>query len=309
MSTIDNSTSILLTETDRKRISEFSKTINVLSPQTSLDYALTLQKKVASLPNTILKQLKTDLAPKANENIVELLAELETFTPDVEVLKHPLRNRKTFKQLRLEYDIISDKVSKLLAILQEQELVLLQNASTLNKLHDRVVKSYKSIFMHIEAGRMQLEATKKELESFNLTSNPTYSDLAAKQTFEIAIRSFEERLASLEVTKNILTTVLVQVKAYIATNNVSLRKVKETYHKTIPTWRKKITLALRIGDVVDVIYTTKGGETAIDVEATNKGLCESIIDLKESFVSNQNSSKAALDQVYLLSKEIEKISK
>lgn len=305
MAATDNSSTLLLSQDDWRRVEEHAKTLNILDPKVSLEYALALQKKIAGLPNTLMNQLKNDLAPQANELIPVLLAEIDTFTPDEDVLKNPMRNRKAFKKLRVEYNVISEKVSELLAILQEQELVLLQNASTLKKLHLSTTKLFRSLLMHIEAGKLCIIRVEKALELATPPTDAFGDEFATRETIKLSLRSFKERVSSLEITKSILTTMLVQLRAYMATNDVSLKKVQETYHKTIPAWRKKITIALRIGDVVDVIYSTKGGTSEIDLEAANKSLAESITDLKNSFVSNQ-TSKAALDEVYLLSKALEK---
>ncbi len=305
MAATDNSSTLLLSQDDWRRVEEHAKTLNILDPKVSLEYALALQKKIAGLPNTLMNQLKNDLAPQANELIPVLLAEIDTFTPDEDVLKNPMRNRKAFKKLRVEYNVISEKVSELLAILQEQELVLLQNASTLKKLHLSTTKLFRSLLMHIEAGKLCIIRVEKALELATPPTDAFGDEFATRETIKLSLRSFKERVSSLEITKSILTTMLVQLRAYMATNDVSLKKVQETYHKTIPAWRKKITIALRIGDVVDVIYSTKGSTSEIDLEAANKSLAESITDLKNSFVSNQ-TSKAALDEVYLLSKALEK---
>lgn len=305
MAATDNSSTLLLSQDDWRRVEEHAKTLNILDPKVSLEYALALQKKIAGLPNTLMKQLKNDLAPQANELIPVLLAEIDTFTPDEDVLRNPMRNRRAFKKLRSEYNVISEKVSELLAILQEQELVLMQNASTLKKLHTSTTKLFRSLLMHIEAGKLCITRIEKALEFAAPPTDAFGDEFATRETIKLSLRSFQERVSSLEVTKSILTTMLIQLRAYMATNDVSLKKVQETYHKTIPAWRKKITIALRIGDVVDVIYSTKGGTAEVDVEAANKSLTESITDLKNSFVSNQ-TSKAALDEVYLLSKALEK---
>ncbi len=303
MNKTDNSNSILLTETDWRRIAEYSETINILDTKVSLEYALPLQKKCAALPNAIMTQLKKDLAPQAYDVIQNLLAEIQTFTPTAEILEHPMRNRKEFKKLRSEYTKISEKLSKLLAILQEQELVLMQNASILSKLQTRVKKDYKALYMHIEAGKRRLTTVKKALE-LAPTSNDSFNEQYAHQeTIRIAVRSFQERLTSLEVTEKMLVTLLAQLAAYVETNKISLNKVSKIYRETIPAWRKQLSIALRTGDVVDAIYSSKSSET-IDYETANKSLCESISDLKNSFVSNQ-TSKTALDQVYLLSKDLQ----
>ena len=300
----DNSNPILLTETDWQRIAEYSETINILDTKVSLEYALPLQKKCAALPNAIMSQLKKDLAPQAYDVIQNLLTEIEAFTPTKEILEHPMRNRKEFKKLRSEYNKISEKLSKLLAILQEQELVLMQNASTLSKLQTKVKKEYRALYMHIEAGKRRLMTVQKALELAPQNTSGFNEQYAHHETIRIAIRSFQERLASLEVTEKMLITLLAQLSTYIETNKISLNKVSHTYRVTIPAWRKQLSIALRTGDVVDAIYSSKGEET-VDYEAANKSLCESISDLKNSFVSNQ-TSKTALDQVYLLSKDLQK---
>ena len=299
----DNSSSILLTETDWQRITEYSETINILDTKVSLEYALPLQKKCAALPNTILNQLQNDLAPQAYDVIQNLLAEIETFTPTAEILEHPMRNRKEFKKLRSEYNKISEKLSKLLAILQEQELVLMQNASTLTKLQAKVKKEYKALYMHIEAGKRRLMTVEKALKLAPQSGSTFNEQFAHHETIRISVRSFKERISSLEITEKMLITLLMQLATYIETNNISLKKVSKTYHETIPAWRKQLSIALRTGDVVDAIYSSKSAQS-LDYESTNKTLCESISDLKASFVSNQ-TSKTALDQVYLLSKDLQ----
>ena len=305
MAAKDNSSTLLLSQDDWRRVEEHAKTLNILDPKVSLEYALALQKKIAALPNTLMTQLKKDLAPKANDLIPVLLTELSTFTPDEDVLNNPMRNRKAFKKLREEYNKISQKVSDLLAILQEQELVLMQNASTLKKLEESTTKLYRSLLMHIEAGKLCIMRIETTVTAAPSPANAFGEEYAARETIRISLRSFKERISSLEVTQQILNTILLQIRAYKATNDVSLKKVQQTYHKTIPEWRKRITIALRVGDVVDIIYATKGGAENVDVEAANKGLAESISDLKNSFVSNQ-TSRSALDEVYLLTKALEK---
>ena len=305
MAATDNSSTLLLSQDDWRKVKKHAETLNILDPKISLEYALVLQKKIANLPNTLMKQLKNDLAPQANDLIPVLLAEISKFTPDENVLKNPMKNRKAFRQLRREYNVISQKISELLAILQEQELVLMQNASTLKKLEANTTKLYRSLLMHIEAGKLCIIRIEKILETAPATTDPLADNFATVETIKMSLRSFKERVASLEVTQHILNTMLLQIRTYIATNNVSLQKVKKTYHETIPAWRKRITVALRVGDVVDVIYSTKSDSEQISVEAANKGLAENISDLKNSFVSNQ-TSKAALDEVYLLSKALEK---
>lgn len=305
MAATDNSSTLLLSQDDWRRVQEHAQTLNILDPKVSLEYGLTLQKKIAALPNTLMNQLKNDLAPQANDLIPALLAEIDTFTPEDDVLKNPMKNRKAFKKLRAEYNKISQKIAELLAILQEQELVLMQNASTLKKLESNTTKLYRSLLMHVEAGKLCIIRIEKILEAAPAPSDAFGDEFATRETIKLSLRSFKERVSSLEITQHILNTMLLQIRTYKATNDVSLNKVKETYHKTIPAWRKKLTVALRMGDVVDVIYASKGGTEGVDVEAANKGLAESISDLKNSFVSNQ-TSKAALDEVYLLSKALEK---
>ena len=236
MAATDNSSTLLLSQDDWRRVQEHAQTLNILDPKVSLEYGLALQKKIAALPNTLMNQLKNDLAPKANTIIPTLLAEIDTFTPDEDVLKNPMRNRKAFKKLREEYNKISQKVSALLAILQEQELVLMQNASTLKKLEASTAKLYRSLLMHIEAGKLCSTRIEKILEAAPAPAEAFGDEFATRETIKLSLRSFKERVSSLEITQHILNTMLLQIRTYKATNDVSLKKVQETYSLTENGW-------------------------------------------------------------------------
>ncbi len=308
MNKIDNSITLILTEDDWKKINEFASTINIYDIKSIADYAISLQKKGANLPNILLKQLKTDLSTEVNDTIRNLLKELEQFTPDDEILKNPMQNRDELKKIRSDYTVINKKLNELFSILQEQELILRNNSSTLSALHTKTIRIYRSIQMYIEAGKKKLTEIEQNLSTplpANVSTNEGLIPDSEISHTKMCIMNFKARLDSLSVTQSILESLIMQIRTHITTNEILLQKVSTTYRKTIPEWRRGIKVALQIGDVVDAIYATGATTTSQDFSKTNQSLTESISELRESLASNKNSI-AALNEVYLASKQLQK---
>ena len=297
--TLDNS--ISFSEDENRQIDDFAKKINIFDTKFILKYGSTLQGQIAELPDLLLKELKDDNSGEVNELIFSLLSELANLTPADTIFTSPSKNRETLSNLRNEYTTISTKVSKLSALLEEQQLIFMQNASMLKRLHEKGLVYYKKLCMFIESGKRKLRSIQ---DSTTIKNELTISEALNKHSLRNAISRFENRLLELEKSKVLINMFNAQIVLYRKNNNSSLKKIQEIDDITIPAWKKKVKLILRIGDMLELISSLTSSE-ARELTLNDTSLSSSISSLSDS-LKTTTENKKVFDELYLLSKEIKK---
>ena len=96
---------------------------------------------------------------------------------------------------------------------------------------------------------------------------------------------------------------ITQINSYMQNNSVSLKQIKEIDDVTIPNWKKKVKLFLKLGDMFELLANVSDSEVS-EFILGNTGLSTSISSLSETLTKNVDSKKG-FDELYLLGKEIQ----
>lgn len=300
---LDNSSTVSFSDDENRQIDTYAAKIDIFDSKFILNYAGTLQKQIAKLPDLLLVELKEDSSSELNEFISSLLSELASFTPANSILKALSENRESLIRLRDEYPKISSKVSILSSLLEEKQLIFMQNLSTLKRMYEKGFVCYKKLCMFIESGKRRLEFIRKTVLPKYMNDSLTFRESCQKNILVSAISRFENRLTELEKTKILAVMFITQVDSYMQNNSLSLKQIKEIDDITIPNWKKKVKLFVKISDMFELVASTSNADISEFISGS-KDLSNSISSLGETLTKNTESKKG-FDELYLLGKEIQ----
>ncbi|WP_455099810.1 toxic anion resistance protein [Peptostreptococcus stomatis] len=339
-SVIDSFDESSLSESERKMVEDFSKEIDIGNSQLVLEYGAGVQKKMSDFSDSTLSVIRTKDLGEVGDMISNLVVELKGFDASDEdkgILGFFKRGSKKTQLMRANYDKAENNVNSIVKSLENQQVTLMKDISTLDQMYDLNKNYYKEVSMYILAGKKKLADIKnKELPALSEKARLSGLQEDAQNLNDLnnQIDRFEKKLHDLDLSRMISIQTAPQIRMVQNNNILMVEKIQSTIVNTIPLWKNQMVLALGVShsneairaqrEVSNItnellkknadnlkmasIETAKESERGIvDIESlkhTNEALISSLDEVMKIQVESRAKRKEAENEIARLENEL-----
>lgn len=251
-SVIDSFDESSLSESERKMVEDFSKEIDIGNSQLVLEYGAGVQKKMSDFSDSTLSVIRTKDLGEVGDMISNLVVELKGFDASDEdkgILGFFKRGSKKTQLMRANYDKAENNVNSIVKSLENQQVTLMKDISTLDQMYDLNKNYYKEVSMYILAGKKKLADIKnKELPALSEKARLSGLQEDAQNLNDLnnQIDRFEKKLHDLDLSRMISIQTAPQIRMVQNNNILMVEKIQSTIVNTIPLWKNQMVLALGV---------------------------------------------------------------
>ncbi len=339
-SVIDSFDESSLSESERKMVEDFSKEIDIGNSQLVLEYGAGVQKKMSDFSDSTLSVIRTKDLGEVGDMISNLVVELKGFDASDEdkgILGFFKRGSKKTQLVRANYDKAENNINSIVKSLENQQVTLMKDISTLDQMYDLNKNYYKEVSMYILAGKKKLADIKnKELPALREKARLSGLQEDAQNLNDLnnQIDRFEKKLHDLDLSRMISIQTAPQIRMVQNNNILMVEKIQSTIVNTIPLWKNQMVLALGVShsneairaqrEVSNItnellkknadnlnmasIETAKESERGIvDIESlkhTNEALISSLDEVMKIQVESRAKRKEAENEIARLENEL-----
>lgn len=339
-SVIDSFDESSLSESERKMVEDFSKEIDIGNSQLVLEYGAGVQKKMSDFSDSTLSVIRTKDLGEVGDMISNLVVELKGFDASDEdkgILGFFKKGSKKTQLMRANYDKAENNVNSIVKSLENQQVTLMKDISTLDQMYDLNKNYYKEVSMYILAGKKKLADIKnKELPALSEKARLSGLQEDAQNLNDLnnQIDRFEKKLHDLDLSRMISIQTAPQIRMVQNNNILMVEKIQSTIVNTIPLWKNQMVLALGVShsneairaqrEVSNItnellkknadnlkmasIETAKESERGIvDIESlkhTNEALISSLDEVMKIQVESRAKRKEAENEIARLENEL-----
>lgn len=339
-SVIDSFDESSLSESERKMVEDFSKEIDIGNSQLVLEYGGGVQKKMSDFSDSTLSVIRTKDLGEVGDMISNLVVELKGFDASDEdkgILGFFKRGSKKTQLMRANYDKAENNVNSIVKSLENQQVTLMKDISTLDQMYDLNKNYYKEVSMYILAGKKKLADIKnKELPALSEKARLSGLQEDAQNLNDLnnQIDRFEKKLHDLDLSRMISIQTAPQIRMVQNNNILMVEKIQSTIVNTIPLWKNQMVLALGVSHSNEAIRaqrevsnitnellkknadnlkmasmeTAKESERGIvDIESlkhTNEALISSLDEVMKIQVESRAKRKEAENEIARLENEL-----
>ena len=241
----------MLTEEEKKAVNEFYTKIDIKDSNMVMQYGASAQKNIANFSESALNSVKTKDLGEIGQDLAALVTELKTVG---EVEKKGIsgffqKKKNELDTLKNTYTKAEANVDKIVANLENHQVVLMKDIAMFDQMYDLNMKYYKELTMYIVAGKKRLEQVRAEdLEELRKKAEETgaQEDAQAYNDFANLCNRFEKKLHDLELTRMISIQMGPQTRLLQNNDTQMLEKIQSSLINTIPLWKSQMVLALGI---------------------------------------------------------------
>ncbi len=239
-----------LTPEELKQVEDFSQKIDITDTNAILQYGAASQKNIADFSGTTLQNVRTKDMGEVGDMLSDLVVELKGFNYDGEErgflgIKKKVKNQ--IASLKAQYDKAEVNVDKIAGMLEGQQVTLLKDIATLDKMYDLNQDYFKELTMYILAGKKKLKEC-EEVELPRLREKAQKSglpeDAQAANDYQNMISRFDKKLHDLELTRMISIQMSPQIRLIQNNDTLMVEKIQTSIVNTIPLWKSQMVLAL-----------------------------------------------------------------
>ena len=305
-----------LTPEEEAAVREFSTKIDVLNSEQVLNYGSAAQKNIAEFSGATLESVRTKDLGEIGDVLSDLVVELKGLNFGEEEKKGFKGIFKKAKQdiasLKAQYDKAEVNVDKIVASLENHEVILLKDIKMLDKMYEKNEEYLKELTMYILAGKLKIQQLREvelpELQKKAKESGLT-EDAQAANDFANMIGRFEKKIHDLELTRTISLQMSPQIRLMQNNDTLMSEKIHSSIVNTIPLWKSQMVLALsmhhseqamkaqsEVTEVTNQLLTQNAEKLHTGSVAIAKEAERGIVDMETLKKTNQELI-SALDEV------------
>ena len=298
----------VLTEEERRVVDEFQEKIDITDSAMVMQYGAAAQQKVAGFSDAALQNVRTKDFGEVGDMMSKLVVELKGIE-EPEKSKGFLglfkRARYNIGVMQAKYDKAEVNVDKIVDALENHQVVLLKDISTLDKMYDMNLSYLKELTMYILAGKKRLQ-TERETTLVELVEKAKASglpeDTQAANDFREKCERFEKKLYDLELTRTIAIQMAPQIRLVQNNDTLMTEKIQSTIVNTIPLWKSQMVIALGMAHSSQAMQA----ERAVN-DMTNELLKKNAEALHQSTIEVAKESERGIVDIETLTKTNEQL--
>ena len=245
-----------LSPEEKTMVENFSQQIDLNDSNMIVQYGAGAQKKMADFSESALKSVRTQELGEVGALLTEVVGELKNFDAEDEkgIFGFFKRGVNKVQALRVKYDKAEKNVERVVKALKDNQMRLMKDNATLDKMYDMNIVYFKELTMYILAGKKKLaEVQNTELPALVAKAEETGrpEDAQAARDLEERIVRFERKLSDLELTRVIAMQTAPQIRMVQNNEIAMIEKIQTTLVNTIPLWKNQMVLSLGIANAAD----------------------------------------------------------
>lgn len=247
-----------LSPEEKEMVENFSQQIDLNDSNMIVQYGAGAQKKMADFSESALKSVRTQELGEVGALLTEVVGELKNFDAEDEkgIFGFFKRGVNKVQALRVKYDKAEKNVERVVKALKDNQMRLMKDNATLDKMYDMNIVYFKELTMYILAGKKKLaEVQNTELLALVAKAEETGrpEDAQAARDLEEHIVRFERKLSDLELTRVIAMQTAPQIRMVQNNEIAMIEKIQTTLVNTIPLWKNQMVLSLGIANAADAV--------------------------------------------------------
>ncbi len=247
-----------LSPEEKEMVENFSQQIDLNDSNMIVQYGAGAQKKMADFSESALKSVRTQELGEVGALLTEVVGELKNFDAEDEkgIFGFFKRGVNKVQALRVKYDKAEKNVERVVKALKDNQMRLMKDNATLDKMYDMNIVYFKELTMYILAGKKKLaEVQNTELRALVAKAEETGrpEDAQAARDLEERIVRFERKLSDLELTRVIAMQTAPQIRMVQNNEIAMIEKIQTTHVNTIPLWKNQMVLSLGIANAADAV--------------------------------------------------------
>lgn len=247
-----------LSPEEKTMVEDFSQQIDLSDSNMIVQYGAGAQKKMADFSESALKSVRTQELGEVGALLTEVVGELKNFDAEDEkgIFGFFKRGVNKVQALRVKYDKAEKNVERVVKALKDNQMRLMKDNATLDKMYDMNIVYFKELTMYILAGKKKLaEVQNTELPALVAKAEETGrpEDAQAARDLEERIVRFERKLSDLELTRVIAMQTAPQIRMVQNNEIAMIEKIQTTLVNTIPLWKNQMVLSLGIANAADAV--------------------------------------------------------
>lgn len=247
-----------LSPEEKAMVENFSQQIDLNDSNMIVQYGAGAQKKMADFSESALKSVRTQELGEVGALLTEVVGELKNFDAEDEkgIFGFFKRGVNKVQALRAKYDKAEKNVERVVKALKDNQMRLMKDNATLDKMYDMNIVYFKELTMYILAGKKKLaEVQNTELPALVAKAEETGrpEDAQAARDLEESIVRFERKLSDLELTRVIAMQTAPQIRMVQNNEIAMIEKIQTTLVNTIPLWKNQMVLSLGIANAADAV--------------------------------------------------------
>lgn len=247
-----------LSPEEKAMVENFSQQIDLNDSNMIVQYGAGAQKKMADFSESALKSVRTQELGEVGALLTEVVGELKNFDAEDEkgIFGFFKRGVNKVQALRVKYDKAEKNVERVVKALKDNQMRLMKDNATLDKMYDMNIVYFKELTMYILAGKKKLaEVQNTELPALVAKAEETGrpEDAQAARDLEERIVRFERKLSDLELTRVIAMQTAPQIRMVQNNEIAIIEKIQTTLVNTIPLWKNQMVLSLGIANAADAV--------------------------------------------------------
>lgn len=244
-----------ISETDKQRYANLSKSLVVTDINSISNYGSELQTTMGKYSNDFLTAVRTTKGNEIGGLITDLLKELDYI--DVDELKEPSKMKKLIRRIPIlnkmvssvdkifnKYDTIAgnvDTISKKIAVTRVSSL---RDNNALQTMFENNIVYGKQIEDLIIAGKLKLDEVKATIAE--MVANPDQYEAHQIQDAQEFAHNLERRLNDMLTLRYVIKQSLPQIRT-VQYNNIAIAdKAQSIIATTIPVWKNQLSIAVAL---------------------------------------------------------------
>lgn len=247
-----------LSPEEKAMVENFSQQIDLNDSNMIVQYGAGAQKKMTDFSESALKSVRTQELGEVGALLTEVVGELKNFDTENEkgIFGFFKRGVNKVQALRVKYDKAEKNVERVVKALKDNQMRLMKDNATLDKMYDMNIVYFKELTMYILAGKKKLtEVQNADLPALVTKAEETGrpEDAQAARDLEERIVRFERKLSDLELTRVIAMQTAPQIRMVQNNEIAMIEKIQTTLVNTIPLWKNQMVLSLGIANAADAV--------------------------------------------------------
>ena len=240
-----------LSAEELKLVNDFAEKIDITDSNAILQYGASSQKNIADFSGTTLNSVRTKDMGEVGGMLSNLVVELKGFNYGEEEKKGFLglfkKAENKIATLKAQYDKAEVNVDKICDALEQHQVTLLKDVSTLDKMYGLNQQYFKELTMYILAGKKKLKECEEVVlpqlqEKARQSGLP--EDAQAVNDYQNMISRFDKKIHDLERTRMISIQMSPQIRLIQNNDTLMVEKIQTSLVNTIPLWKSQMVLAL-----------------------------------------------------------------
>ena len=240
-----------LSAEELKLVNDFAEKIDITDSNAILQYGASSQKNIADFSGTTLNSVRTKDMGEVGGMLSNLVVELKGFNYGEEEKKGFLglfkKAENRIATMKAQYDKAEVNVDKICDALEQHQVTLLKDVSTLDKMYGLNQQYFKELTMYILAGKKKLKECEEVVlpqlqEKARQSGLP--EDAQAVNDYQNMISRFDKKIHDLELTRMISIQMSPQIRLIQNNDTLMVEKIQTSLVNTIPLWKSQMVLAL-----------------------------------------------------------------